>query len=276
MTKEFRILARTLFESATGELDSYSLFVERSVRLLQADGVLSFILPDTWLTLIHGEKFRRWLLERYELAELALLNGLVFNGVVVDTMLLFVVRKKPSLLSLTKVICAKKDERITNVAELPICATFNQLGWLSEPQARIKVFAAPEFESILTKARINSMSVDALIEYRAGCKPYEVGKGKPPQTKEVMASKPFTKSTHQGKGWMPLLRGNDIQRYAVNSKRPEWIHYGEWLAAMRSMDVFSGPRILIQVVRNPSLRERIVAALSDQTFITRMNVFSLL
>jgi hypothetical protein len=42
------------------------------------------------------------------------------------------------------------------------------------------------------------------------------------------------------------------------------------------MAVFSGPRLLIQAIRNPSLKKRIVAAWTDETFITRINVYSLL
>ena len=67
-----------------------------------------------------------------------------------------------------------------------------------------------------------------------------------------------------------------MQPYCIISRKPEWIRYGEWLAAPRTMDVFSGDRILIQAIRNPSLKKRIVATWTDKTFITRINVYSLL
>lgn len=57
---------------------------------------------------------------------------------------------------------------------------------------------------------------------------------------------------------------------------------GQWTltliieSAPRNMQVFSGQRILIQAIRNPSLRQRIVAAFTDKTYITRINVYSLL
>ena len=74
LSKEFRKWAREFFETAVGEVDSYTLFVEGSIKLLCELGVLAFIIPDTWLTLIQSEKFRRWILEKYYLKELVMLN----------------------------------------------------------------------------------------------------------------------------------------------------------------------------------------------------------
>ena len=160
--------ARTVFETAAGELDSYILFVERNAELLRSAGVLSFILPDTWLTLINAERFRRWVLSNHELAQLVMLNGLVFQSAVVDTMLIFLVRRNPGGDSLTKVVVALKNERISDVGDLPILSTVNQSCWLNEPQAQIKVFATPEIESFIEKLRRDTVRLDTLVEYRAG------------------------------------------------------------------------------------------------------------
>jgi type I restriction-modification system DNA methylase subunit len=272
LTVDFRASARSTYETAVGELDSYTLFVERCAKSLAPAGVLSFILPDTWLTLISAEKFRRWILTGNELSQLALLNGLVFQAAVVDTMLLFLKRCLPSEMSRTRIVVARKDEIVCDVSELAILSSVNQLAWLSTAQAQIKAFVTPELESLIGKAHAASVRLDALFDYRAGCKPYEKGKGIPPQTGETLEVKPFTSETRRDNEWLALLRGNDVQRYAVLSKRPEWISYGKWLAAPRTMAVFSGPRLLIQAIRNPSLKKRIVAAWTDETFITRINV----
>ena len=258
LTVDFRALARSTYETAVGELDSYTLFVERCAKALAPAGVLSFILPDTWLTLISAEKFRRWILTKNELSQLALLNGLVFQAAVVDTMLLFLKRCFPSEMSRTRIVVARKDEVVSDVSELAILSSVNQLAWLSSAQAQIKAFVTPELESLIGKAHAASVRLDALFDYRAGCKPYEKGKGIPPQTGETLVVKPFTSETRQDNKWLALLRGNDVQRYAVLSKKPEWISYGKWLAAPRTMAVFSGPRLLIQAIRNPSLKKRLL------------------
>lgn len=274
--KQFRQWARATFETAVGELDSYMLFVERSANLLKEGGALSFIIPDTWTTLINAAKFRKWLLSGFYISQLAMLNGLVFDSAVVDTMLLFLLRNRPCPHSQTKVLAADKSLHVSDVASLPVVARTCQLLWFESPDSQVKPFAAPQLESLLSKLKADAVRLDELVDYRAGCKPYEEGKGSPPQTKKVLDAKPYTGPVKRGRDWLPLLRGNDVQRYYILGKKPEWILYGEWLAAPRTMEVFSGERILIQAIRNPSLKLRILACFTKETFITRINVYSLL
>jgi len=191
-------------------------------------------------------------------------------------MLVFLHNRQPTKNDTTKIVVASKDERVTRVEELPVTSAVNQMRWLEAPQVQMRVFASPLYDDMLSRIWSSSVRLDTLFKYRAGCKPYEEGKGSPPQTKATLENKPYTGPSRKTRSWMPLLRGNDIQRFAVLSRKKEWIHYGEWLAAPRTMEVFSGPRILIQAIRNPSLKERIVSAFTNETFITRINVYSLL
>lgn len=276
LSKEVSRWVRMSYETAAGELDSYMLFVERSSGLLKNLGVLAFIVPDTWMTLINGTKFRRWLLEKHAISEMVLLNGLVFESAVVEAMLLFLSCDAPSGSSQTRIRTAEKNQRVLDVTLLPVVSRQNQLMWLDSSDAQVRAFSTPLLGALIRKIKDQSVRLDKLVDYRAGCKPYEEGKGVPPQSKKILKTKPFTGTVNHGKGWMPLLRGNDVHRYEVKSKKLEWILYGEWLAAPRSMDVFSGERIVIQAIRNPSLTSRIVACLTDKTFIARINVYSLL
>lgn len=275
-SKDFRKWAKLYYKSASGEIDSYILFVEKSMYSLKNQGTLAFILPDTWLTLINAEHFRKWILKNYHIKELVMLNGLVFHEAVVDTMLIFIRNTMSTEILKTQIRSANKAEKINDVSELPVIGIKQQKTWETENQSQIKVFSVPEIEKLLEKIKRDGSRLDQFIDYRAGCKPYEEGKGNPPQTKKVLEEKPYTSSTKKGKDWLPLLRGNDIKRYDVSIKRPEYILYGARLAAPRSMDVFSGERILVQAIRNPGIFDRIIAAYSDETFITRINVYSLL
>src|SRR3990167_7255010 len=276
LRKEFREWAKKNFETASGEIDSYILFVERSLKLLKEFGILAFIIPDTWLTLINTEKFRIWILQNYYLKELVMLNGLVFQEGIVDTMLVFISKANHSLENKTRIRVAQKSQKISSIYELPIISNQDQNNWIDkESKSQIKVFAVPEIEDLLKKIIRGSVKLGQLVDHLCGCKPYQKGKGKPAQTEETVSKKPFTSKIKEGQKWLPLLRGNDVQRYYLVKKRPEWILYGEWLAETRSMSAFSGERILVQAIRNPGLKERIIATLVDGTFITRINVYSL-
>ena len=76
-------------------------------------------------------------------------------------------------------------------------------------------------------------------------KPYEEGKGNPPQTREMMNNKIYEAKTKIDKNYKPLLRARNIKRYNL-TWRGDWIKYGANLAAPREPIIFNHPRILIQ------------------------------
>ncbi|NJO94123.1 MAG: hypothetical protein HC820_06775 [Hydrococcus sp. RM1_1_31] len=73
-----------------------------------------------------------------------------------------------------------------------------------------------------------------------------------------------------------VFRYDPKKKYIVNIKKPEWILYGEWLAAPRDFKIFNNQRIVVQAIRNPSLKERIIAAFVDEKLVARINVYTLL
>jgi hypothetical protein len=80
---------------------------------------------------------------------------------------------------------------------------------------------------------------------KAGVKLYELGKGDPPQTREVVESKPFSRTGNCPPSWKILYRGGNITRYLL-SDSGERVKYGPWLAAPRSPELFIPPKILMR------------------------------
>jgi hypothetical protein len=52
---------RTMFTTAVGRIDLYTLFFERALQLLRPDGVLSFITPDKFLASETSRELRAYL-----------------------------------------------------------------------------------------------------------------------------------------------------------------------------------------------------------------------
>jgi type I restriction-modification system DNA methylase subunit len=264
------------YETTQGELDSYGLFIERSVKLLAKRGVYGAIVPDTWLTLINASNLRKWLLSNYAFQRLVGLNEFVFGQATVDPLILILIKLKPFKGQKVQISIVPKKMRIQDLSKLGPSSSPSQLGWLSGASAQIRLYISSDAESIINKIRSVGTPLNSLISYRAGCKPYEIGKGIPPQSSNTVKTKPFTSRNRLGPSWKPLIRGNDIQRYLARIKTPEWINYGKWLAAPRNPEIFSGPRMLIQAIRNPALPNRILAAYSNNNLISRINVYSLI
>ena len=61
--------------------ETYALFILRCLELLKNDGVLSFIVPDTFLTLAAHRELREVLLKRTEILEIVTLPSKLFPGV---------------------------------------------------------------------------------------------------------------------------------------------------------------------------------------------------
>jgi hypothetical protein len=99
-----------------------------------------------------------------------------------------------------------------------------------------------------------------------GVKPFEKGKGNPPQSTQVMKEKPYVREGRRpGRSWSPLLRGSLIERYKNRWHRDYWILYGPWLAAPRDPSIFDAP--LKIVVRQTG--DSIIATLVERGFIAR-------
>lgn len=104
-----------------------------------------------------------------------------------------------------------------------------------------------------------------------GVKPFQVGKGKPKQTREIVDAKPFVVENApkpKGKNWLPLLRGSLMNRYANFWQNNSWINYGEWLAEPKSSAIFEAEEKII--VRQTG--DKIVATIIEKNVIARDNL----
>ncbi|GDX84000.1 hypothetical protein LBMAG43_00420 [Methylococcaceae bacterium] len=70
-------------------------------------------------------------------------------------------------------------------------------------------------QSVIYEKIINSsIKIKDVCNVFNGVKPFEKGKGNPPQSAEVMKTKPFVaEGKKPSEEWSPLLRGRLIQRY---------------------------------------------------------------
>lgn len=82
------------------------------------------------------------------------------------------------------------------------------------------------------------------LEVFSGAKLYELGAGDPPQTKNIVTSKPYS-SDEFIKGWIPCLRTGDVHSYKITFGRL-WVDYGQNLAHPKTIDRFQGPRIIVR------------------------------
>jgi adenine-specific DNA-methyltransferase len=98
--------------------------------------------------------------------------------------------------------------------------------------------------------------------------PYEVGKGNPKQTREMVKTRIYDSNKEVDETYKRVLRGSDINKYILSWNSKVWIKYGDNLAAPRySANFFDDEKI---VVRQTS--DKLIASIDKEKFVCLKNL----
>ena len=248
-----------LYPQASKLPDSYAFFILRGLRLLRNGGVLSYIAPNTFCDLENGEQFRRHLLSSTKVQSIWQ-SGWVFSAAVVDTLVLVLENVRPMPEHETLVITENGRQRRI------------QRQFLDSPLAKIDFRSSLSVLALRDQIRNSTAPLSSQFYVKAGVKMYECGKGDPPQSQEVVNSKPFSGLKDSSAGWRTLYRGSDIAPFLL-SDSGERVNYGPWLAAPRTPDLFEPPKILM---RRTDDRLRSCLDLSNSICVNSCHVIKLI
>lgn len=252
-----KIYKNERYETFFAKGDIYCLFFELAYRLLKKDGALAFITSNTWLQSITFGPFRRFIANNFE-----------WNKIIITDK------------SFKKVVDAHCIEfyKSQNRDDCDIFMQDNSNFYFSHTLDKnridlngdpINISYSNEEARIIQKIVDNSIELNTLFQVYNGVKPFEKGKGNPPQTQEIVDNHTFVKEGEQpDETWSPLLRGNLIQKYRNLWDNNYWIKYGPWLAAPRDKSIFDAKEKI--VVRQTG--DSIIATMIDEKFICRDNL----
>jgi len=214
--------------------DSYCLFMVKSLQLLRKDGMLSFIVPNTFCDLENCDLFREWLLTNHRL-ERIWQSGWAFRSAIVNTLVFVISKERPDEDDVVSITVYDRRYKRSNTQFLA-----NQL-------YKIDYRNSEEDRNILKKVSKHEsiVAVDSLAIVKAGVKMYERGKGQPPQTAETLKNRPYSRKGERPENWRPLYRGKHVTRYYLKPTQ-EFVNYGPWLAAPRNPELFDSPKILMR------------------------------
>jgi len=253
------------YPNQTYQKDLYLLFLERYEFFIKEKGCLGVIVSNTWLQSVLLTKIRKYLAMKYYWRRILHLPVKVFKAVV-DTHVLILDKKEKDSVS---------DELIIDVWHEGSISELNRLKNSEIPKngEPINVVVSSKGQKFIKRLIEKSETIASICKVYNGVKPFEKGKGTPPQDERIMNEKPFVKTGKiEGESWSPLLRGSLIQRYLNLWDHNYWIQYGEWLAAPRKPEIFEAP--LKIVVRQTG--DSIIATMVEGGFILRNNLHILL
>jgi hypothetical protein len=252
----------THYSNQDYQKDFYLLFLERYEYLLKSNRLLGVIVSNTWLQSVTFQNIRKYLSTHYCWLRILHLPEKVFKAVIDTHVLIFqkndVENKGDRLLN----VDIRRGQEITFWHSIP---------WKDIPKngAPINIVAPIENQQLFRKIQKNTIPLLKLCNVFNGIKPFEKGKGNPPQTDQIMREKPYVREgAAPDKTWSPLLRGSLIGRYENRWNNDYWVFYGPWLAAPREQSIFEAP--LKIMVRQTG--DSIIATMIEKGFIARNNL----
>ena len=251
------------FKLQNYQLDSYFLFIEKSLEILQPKGLLGFIIPNTWLLNLKSSKIRQHLFLKTEIANIVHYQIPVFTQAVVDTEIMIFRNTKPSKTHEIEVEIYDRQNEQTN-------RKIKQQNWIDANGSPVNILDNEKNNSI--KRKNSSLPIlDIVCKITQGTKPFQVGKGNPKQTRKIVDEKPFVSEKKVDKLFRPLLRGSLMNRYQINWNNNYYIKFGDWLAEPRySAEYDVAEKIIIR-----QTGDYLNATLDTKQFIVRDNLYTI-
>lgn len=253
-------LYTSIYKHQDYQLDTYLLFIEKSFQLLKENGVNAFIIPNTWLINLKLEKFRKFIVDQNTILNIVHYHKSVFENAVVDTQV--VIFKKQTcnnnLVDILEYIDIE-NLKVTNI---------NQDKWKKLNGEPINIFINENSQDIIDIIKQFGIQLSNICNVVIGMKPYQVGKGKPKQTRVVVDNRIFDAVEKLNDTYRELLRGRDINKYKTLWDGKRWIQYGDFLAEPRYSANFDLPEKII--LRQTS--DRLIATLDKKKFVCMNNL----
>lgn len=244
------------------QLDSYLLFLERSINdLLLRGGLFGMIIPNPWLTNLLQKDTRRFVTQKTKIREIVHFLFPVFSSATVDTEIVLLEKAAPNK-NVVYVTIAETLERFQEfqIDKGIIRIQHQQDDWQKLDGSVINIFLTAAGALLASKIASKGVHAGSLFEVNVGVKPYQVGKGTPPQTQKIVDERSFDSTKKLDKSYRLYLRGSDIGRYIIAPLEDRFIKYGPWLAEPRPAADFDAPIKIFMRQTGDSL----VAALDEE------------
>ena len=249
------IVAYLLSEYKTShyQLDTYSLFIEKTQQMMKTQGKCGFIIPSAWIASKYDRELRELLVTQTELNTVAIAPRRVFQDASVETLILIFTQRQS----------VNNETEFQRWDSDAISSYRMAQSEISAPDYNIPAYSFPPQTALIAKMRNGGEVLKEHATAVWGVKIYQRGKGKPKQNGSESALRKFHSVTKTTSTHRPLLGGSEVKRYSLNWKGG-FVDYGEWLAEPRSLSWFQGERIL---VREITANGAIQAVLTNEDYV---------
>jgi len=244
--------------SKTGSPESHLFFIEKSVDLLNENGILGYITPNMWLYLNNSKNLKEFLLNNVSFLEISELSKYIFDKAPDMVPIIF------SLMNIKKKSkCIVKRAKTIKVSEKNFKDVFSEdlIGqdvWKEDPNFVINLRATKEVRKLLLKIKDDKEELSNLSNVIYGIKT-----GNNPK---------YISSDETPNHTKKALKTGELVRYNISFKN-YYLWWCEDLAGFRRTPL-EVPKIVIQYIRKLSLQRRLIAAMDAEGAYYPLNNYS--
>jgi hypothetical protein len=259
VTKAFMLFLKDSYNVAENQFDLYHLFLEQSVRISNTNSFISLIIPNAFLANENCFKLRTFLLDNLHINKIVDSREDIFEDASVDTLMILLSKAKSNESVYGEVINEKVE----------IYHSIEPHSFRNLPNNNFAVTLDKNALVLLQKCLSKSYLLENLYDVTSGIKEYQIGKGTPPQTADIVKNKNFNSNSKIDAEYLPEVRGRNLNNYFVSWEN-EYIKYGKWIAEPRNPLFFKGKRLL---VRQIPAKNRLVVSYTDKDFIVDQTAY---
>lgn len=197
--------------------DTYLFFSFLSLKLLSKDGLLGFIIPNTWMLINTAKEIREQFL-KYEILTIIDYGDGVFDNVTAESSTIIMKND----LAINSTVYVEKWKNHTRV----LVNNIDIINWTNDIFKRIILEKSNDVNKFIMRVKQSSNKFSDLAEIIWGIKPYQVGHGTPPQTEEMMKNRIYHSSEKLDDSYKPLLVGSNVNRYSLFYDNDLYVKYG--------------------------------------------------
>ncbi len=238
------------------DYEIYYYFIEVANNLIHNNGVLSYIIPNTYLFNTYATNYRLHILKDWAIVEILDCTKFpIFKSAVVrNTINLWRKDKNHYNVGYRNTADIKSFDDL--IAKNVLSIEINDLIKLNQNWA-LAFSLTPEKAQIITKISSAAKTISELFpEISQGLIAYDKYRG---QSQEIIKNRSYHRSVYRI-GLKKWMWGEDVHRFRILWNGKEYIDYCDGIANPRNPKFFKGKRILIREITNPS----IFAALTDE------------
>ncbi len=229
------------FDSLVPDYEIYIYFISKGLRLLNNNGRLFYIFPNTFLSTLYGLEYRKRIIENHSLINITnLSDDKTFESANVRT----------CICGFQKTNDDYKCKVVKYDTKFDIIKTATQQDLIDNCENLLSFISVNENEQKLIDTIKLHPRLLNFFDVSQGYIPYDKYRG---QSEETIKNRIYHSSTKLDDTYKIEIGGKDIGHYSLNLETNIYVKYGKNLANPRNPKYFNEPRILVREITGDKL-----------------------